>query len=112
MLCVLERPIFFLLPVSLSPSMRSHDPSVLDCFSLWSVENTHVFRERNVQANMLQVFCLFFLSLFFYYKQSLFKATHVTRRPSLKRLSGIQVQLLSLCMGEHQILQNCSLRLR
>ncbi len=32
--------------------------------------------------------------------------------PSLKRLSGIQVQLLSLCMGKHQILQNCSLSLR
>ncbi len=28
--------------------------------------------------------------------QSLFKTSHVTRRPSLKRLSGIQVQLLSL----------------
>ncbi len=36
----------------------------------------------------------------------------VTRRPSLKRLSGIQVQLLSLCMGIHKILQNCSLSLR
>ncbi len=45
-------------------------------------------------------------------KQSLFKTRHVTRRPSLKRLSGIQVQLLSLCMGKHQILQNCSLILR
>ncbi len=44
--------------------------------------------------------------------QSLFKTSHVTRRPSLKRLSGIQVQLLSLCMGKHQILQNCSLNLR
>ncbi len=40
-----------------------------------------------------------------------FKTSHVTRRPSLKRLSGIQVQLLSLCMGKHQILQNCSLSL-
>ncbi len=47
-----------------------------------------------------------------YFKQSLFKTSHVTRRPSLKRLSGIQVQLLSLCMGKHQILQNCSLSLR
>ncbi len=46
------------------------------------------------------------------FKQSLFKTSHVTRRPSLKRLSGIQVQLLSLCMGKHQILQNCSLSLR
>ncbi len=44
--------------------------------------------------------------------KSLFKTSHVTRRPSLKRLSGIQVQLLSLCMGKHQILQNCSLSLR
>ncbi len=44
--------------------------------------------------------------------QSLFKTSHVTQRPSLKRLSGIQVQLLSLCMGKHQILQNCSLSLR
>ncbi len=44
--------------------------------------------------------------------QSLFKTSPVTRRPSLKRLSGIQVQLLSLCMGKHQILQNCSLSLR
>ncbi len=34
--------------------------------------------------------------------QSLFKTSHVTRRPSLKRLSAIQVQLLSLCMGKHQ----------
>ncbi len=46
------------------------------------------------------------------YNQSLFKTSPVTRRPSLKRLSGIQVQLLSLCMGKHQILQNCSLSLR
>ncbi len=30
----------------------------------------------------------------------------------MKRLSGIQEQLLSLCMGKHQILQNCSLNLR
>ncbi len=44
--------------------------------------------------------------------QSLFKTSHVTRRPSLKRLLGIQVQLLSLCMGKHKILQNCSLSLR
>ncbi len=44
--------------------------------------------------------------------QSLFKTSHVTRRPSLKRLSGIQAQLLSLCMGKPQILQNCSLSLR
>ncbi len=44
--------------------------------------------------------------------QSLFKTSHVTRRPSLKRLSGIQVQLLSLCMGKHTILQNCSLKLK
>ncbi len=41
-----------------------------------------------------------------------FKTSHVTWWPSLKRLSGIQVQLLSLCMGKHQILQNCSLSLR
>ncbi len=34
--------------------------------------------------------------------QSLFKTSHVTRRPSLQRLSAIQVQLLSLCMGKHQ----------
>ncbi len=40
------------------------------------------------------------------------KTSHVTRRPSLKRLSGIQVQLLSLCMGKHKIPQNCSLSLR
>ncbi len=46
------------------------------------------------------------------WNQSLFKTSHVTRRPSLKRLSGIQVQLLLLCMGKHQILQNCSLSLR
>ncbi len=46
------------------------------------------------------------------YYQSLFKTSHVTRRPSLKRLSGMQVQLLSLWMGKHQILQNCSLSLR
>ncbi len=44
--------------------------------------------------------------------QSLFKTSPVTRRPTLKRLSGIQVQLLSLCMGKHQILPNCSLSLR
>ncbi len=44
--------------------------------------------------------------------QSLVKTSHVTRRPSLIRLSGIQVQLLSLCMGKHQILPNCSLSLR
>ncbi len=44
--------------------------------------------------------------------QSLFKTSHVNRWPSLKRLSGIQVQLLSLCMGKHKILQNCSLSLR
>ncbi len=44
--------------------------------------------------------------------QSLFKTSPVTRWPSLKCLSGIQVQLLSLCMGKHQILQNCSLSLR
>ncbi len=44
--------------------------------------------------------------------QSLFKTSHVSRRSSLKCLSGIQVQLLSLCMGKHQILQNCSLSLR
>ncbi len=44
--------------------------------------------------------------------QSLFKTRHVIRRPSLKRLSGIQEQLLSLWMGKHQILQNCSLSLR
>ncbi len=45
--------------------------------------------------------------------QSPFKASHVTRQPSLKRFSGIQVQLLSLWMGKHQTLQNClpSLRL-
>ncbi len=36
--------------------------------------------------------------------QSPFKGSHVTRRPSLKHLSGMQVQLLSLCMGKHQIL--------
>ncbi len=40
------------------------------------------------------------------------RQVNVTRRPSLKRLSGIQVQLLSLCMGKLQILQNCSLSLR
>ncbi len=40
-----------------------------------------------------------------------FKASHVTRRPSLKRLSGMQVQLLSLCMEKHKILPNCSLNL-
>ncbi len=45
-------------------------------------------------------------------KVSRLETSHVTRRPSLKRLSGIQVQLLSLCMGKHQILQNCSLSLR
>ncbi len=44
--------------------------------------------------------------------QSLVKTSHVTRRPSLIRLSGIHVQLLSLCMGKHQILPNCSLSLR
>ncbi len=44
--------------------------------------------------------------------QSLFKTSPVTRRPSLKGLSGIQEQLLRLCMGKHQILQNCSLSLR
>ncbi len=44
--------------------------------------------------------------------QSLFKTSPVTWRPSLKRLSGIQEQLLSLCMGKHQILQNCSLSLQ
>ncbi len=42
---------------------------------------------------------------FDYLYQSLFKTSHVTRRPSLKRLSGIQVQLLSLWMGKYQILQ-------
>ncbi len=47
-----------------------------------------------------------------WFNQSLFKTSHVTRQPSLKRLSGIQVQLLSLCMGKHKILQNCSLSLR
>ncbi len=46
------------------------------------------------------------------YNQSLFKTSHVIRRPSLKRLSGMQVQLLSLWMGKHQILQNCLLCLR
>ncbi len=46
------------------------------------------------------------------YQQSLFKTSHVTRRPSLKCLSSIQVQFLSLCMGKHQILQNGSLSLR
>ncbi len=44
--------------------------------------------------------------------QSPFKASHVTRRLSLKHLSGMQVQLLSLCMEKHQILPNCSLSLR
>ncbi len=29
-------------------------------------------------------------------------ASHITRRPSLKRLSGMQVHLLSLWMGKHQ----------
>ncbi len=47
-----------------------------------------------------------------FYKQSPFKASHVTRRPSLKRLSGMQVQLLSVWTGKHQILQNCSPSLR
>ncbi len=46
------------------------------------------------------------------YNQSLFKTSPVTRRPSLKRLSGIHVQLLSHCMGKHQILQICSLSLQ
>ncbi len=44
--------------------------------------------------------------------QSLFKTSHVTRRSSLKHLLGMQVQLLSHWMGKHQILTNCSLRLR
>ncbi len=43
--------------------------------------------------------------------RALFKTSHVTRRPSLKCLSGIQEQLLSFCMGKHQILQNGSLSL-
>ncbi len=47
-----------------------------------------------------------------WFYQSLLKTSPVTRRPSLKRCLGIQEQLLSLCMGTHQILQNCSLCLR
>ncbi len=47
-----------------------------------------------------------------WFYQSLFKTSPVTRRPSLKRRLGIQEQLLSLCMGTCQILQNCSLCLR
>ncbi len=44
--------------------------------------------------------------------QNPFKTSHVTWQPSLKCLLGIQVQLLSLWMGNHQILQNCSQSLR
>ncbi len=58
-----------------------------------------------------QLFMVLLISCSWFY-QSLFKTSHVTRRPSLKRLSGIQVQLLSLWMGKHQILQNRSLSLR
>ncbi len=35
-----------------------------------------------------------------------FKASHFTRWSSLKRISGMQLKLLSLWMGKHQILQN------
>lgn len=44
--------------------------------------------------------------------QSPFKASHVTKRPSLKHLSGMQVQLLSLWVGKHRILENRSLSLQ
>jgi len=51
---------------------------------------------------------LYFSALVFHLEyQSPFKTSHFTRRPSLKRLSGIQVQLLSLWMGKHHILQSC-----
>ncbi len=63
----------------------------------WSREETRFKRERFSRA---------------WLSWSLFKTSHVTRQPSLKRLSGIQVQLLSLCMGKHKILQNCSLSIQ
>ncbi len=44
--------------------------------------------------------------------ESPFKASHFTLCPSLKCLLGMQVQLLSLWMGKHQILKNFSLSLR
>ncbi len=68
-----------------------------------------MFQQSNFQCDDPPNIFLFFWPK---YSQSLFKASHVTRRPYLKHLSGIIVQLLSLCMGKHQILQNCSLSLR
>ncbi len=74
----------------------------------WSREETRFKRERFSRVWFNQSLSWVPLDS----KDSKFKTSHVTRQPSLKRLSGIQVQLLSLCMGKHKILQNCSLSLR
>ncbi len=58
-------------------------------------------------TNSVWITILGHMSRHFLY-QSPFKASLVTRRPSFKCLSSMQVQLLSLWMGKHQNIQNWS----
>ncbi len=78
---------------------------------LFSCEHRCLKLRISLLPKSCQLFMVLLISCSWFY-QSLFKTSHVTRRPSLKCLSGIQVQLLSLWMGKHQILQNRSLSLR
>ncbi len=61
--------------------------------------------------NLVQRACVEHLCTRHVTSQSLFNTNHITRHPSLKRLWGMQVQPVSLWMGKHTILPNCSLSL-
>ncbi len=62
-------------------------------------------------CNLVQRACVEHLCTRLVTYQSLFKTNHITRRPSLKRLWGMQVQPISIWMGKHQDRPNCSLSL-
>ncbi len=76
-------------------------------YSIWKI----MFFEHSIMQNIL-LHQIHKIMIFKKASYDPFKTSHVTRRPSLKRFSGMQVQLLSLWMGKNLILQNCSLSLQ